>query len=200
MHQLNVLILGPNSFISTLNELKPFLKFNSLTDISDNNHDIILFHSDILNDIKKKNYIINSKSLKVCAFKKKLKNDFDASLELPVTLKEINSIIENISAKNVFSKNSSIQLKNYSLNKNEKKLIKSNEFIILTEKEIQLLELLLKKNKPVSKDKILSNVWNYSSSADTHTVETHIYRLRKKIFDKFMDENFILNDKNGYYL
>ncbi len=200
MHQLNVLILGPNSFISTLNELKPFLKFNSLTDISDNNHDIILFHSDILNDIEKKNYIINSKSLKVCAFKKKLKNDFDASLELPVTLKEINSIIENISAKNIFSKNSSIQLKNYSLNKNEKKLIKSNEFIILTEKEIQLLELLLKKNKPVSKDKILSNVWNYSSSADTHTVETHIYRLRKKIFDKFMDENFILNDKNGYYL
>ena len=200
MHQLNVLILGPNSFISTLNELKPFLKFNSLTDFSDNNHDIILFHSDILNDIKKKNYIINSKSLKVCAFKKKLKNDFDASLELPATLKEINSIIENISAKNVFSKNSSIQLKNYSLNKNEKKLIKSNEFIILTEKEIQLLELLLKKNKPVSKDKILSNVWNYSSSADTHTVETHIYRLRKKIFDKFMDENFILNDKNGYYL
>jgi len=200
MHQLNVLILGPNSFISTLNELKPFLKFNSLTDISDNNHDIILFHSDILNDIKKKNYIINSKSLKVCAFKKKLKNDFDASLELPATLKEINFIIENISAKNVFSKNSSIQLKNYSLNKNEKKLIKSNEFIILTEKEIQLLELLLKKNKPVSKDKILSNVWNYSSSADTHTVETHIYRLRKKIFDKFMDENFILNDKNGYYL
>ena len=113
MHQLNVLILGPNSFISTLNELKPFLKFNSLTDISDNNHDIILFHSDILNDIKKKNYIINSKSLKVCAFKKKLKNDFDASLELPATLKEINFIIENISAKNVFSKNSSIQLKNY---------------------------------------------------------------------------------------
>ena len=150
--------------------------------------------------LKKKNYIINSKSLKVCAFKKKLKNDFDASLELPVTLKEINSIVENISAKNIFSKNSSIQLKNYSLNKNEKKLIKSNEFIILTEKEIQLLELLLKKNKPVSKDKILSNVWNYSSSADTHTVETHIYRLRKKIFDKFMDENFILNDKNGYYL
>ena len=200
MHQLNVLILGPNSFISTLNELKPFLKFNSLTDISDNNHDIILFHSDILNDIKKKNYIINSKSLKVCAFKKRLKNDFDASLELPATLKEINSIIENISAKNVFSKNSSIQLKNYSLNKNEKKLMKSNEFIILTEKEIQLLELLLKKNKPVSKVKILSNVWNYSSSADTHTVETHIYRLRKKIFDKFMDENFILNDKNGYYL
>ncbi len=200
MHQLNVLILGPNSFISTLNELKPFLKFNSLNDISDDNHDIILFHSDILNDVKRKEYIANSKSLKICASKNKLKNDFDAILELPTNLKEINSIIENISAKNVFNKNSSIQLKNYSLNKNEKKLIKSNEFIILTEKEIQLLELLLKNRKPVSKDNILSAVWHYSSSTDTHTVETHIYRLRKKISDKFSDENFILNNKDGYYL
>ena len=50
----------------------------------------------------------------------------------------------------------------------------------------------------VSKNKILSSVWNYSTSADTHTVETHIYRLRKKISKKFMDENFILNYKNGY--
>ena len=52
----------------------------------------------------------------------------------------------------------------------------------------------------MSKDKILSLVWNYSSDADTHTVETHIYRLRKKITDKFTDENFILNNKEGYYL
>ena len=53
--------------------------------------------------------------------------------------------------------------------------------------------------KKISK-KILSIVWNYSSDADTHTVETHIYRLRKKIKKKFSDENFILNSKEGYYL
>ena len=70
----------------------------------------------------------------------------------------------------------------------------------MTEKEIQLLELLLAQNKPINKNEILSTVWNYSSDADTHTVETHIYRLRKKINDKFSDEEFILNDKNGYYL
>ena len=86
------------------------------------------------------------------------------------------------------------------LNKNEKKLFKSKEYIVLTEKEIQLIELLLDKNKPITKDNILSSVWNYASDADTHTVETHIYRLRKKIADKFMDEKFILNNKNGYYL
>ena len=77
---------------------------------------------------------------------------------------------------------------------------KSSDFIILTEKEIQLLELFLNSKKPLSKDYILSSVWNYSSDADTHTVETHIYRLRKKIAEKFVDQNFILNNKNGYYL
>ena len=74
------------------------------------------------------------------------------------------------------------------------------DFIILTEKEVQLIELFLNNHKPIPKDKILSLVWNYSSDADTHTVETHIYRLRKKITDKFTDEKFILNNKDGYYL
>ena len=65
---------------------------------------------------------------------------------------------------------------------------------------MQLLELFLDNKKPISKDKILSSVWNYSPDADTHTVETHIYRLRKKINDKFSDDNFIKNTKDGYHL
>ena len=60
--------------------------------------------------------------------------------------------------------------------------------------------VFLNNKKPISKDNILSSVWNYSSNVDTHTVETHIYRLRKKIIEKFKDENFILNNKDGYYL
>ena len=52
----------------------------------------------------------------------------------------------------------------------------------------------------LTKDSILSSVWNYASDADTHTVETHIYRLRKKIAEKFMDEEFNLNNEDGYYL
>ena len=86
------------------------------------------------------------------------------------------------------------------MNKNEKKLIKKSDFILLTEKEIQLLELFLKNDKSITKRKVLEAVWKYASDADTHTVETHIYRLRKKIKVKFTDENFILNDKNGYFL
>ena len=70
----------------------------------------------------------------------------------------------------------------------------------MTEKEVQLLELFLINNKTISKNEILALVWNYSPDADTHTVETHIYRLRKKISDKFSDENFILNNKEGYII
>ena len=201
MHELNVLILGPPSFTSTLDELKSFLKFNSLTINFNKQYDVILFHNEALNDKKQKEIIYNSKAIKICASGKSfLLNNFDANLELPTTIKEINGVVESIAAKKKFNKNSSIKVKDYLLNKNEKKLFKSAEFVILTEKEIQLLELFLSNKKPISKDTILSSVWNYSVEADTHTVETHIYRLRKKIFEKFTDANFILNNKNGYYL
>ena len=155
MHQLNVLILGPSSFISTLNELKPFLKFNPLFNDLSNEHDIILFHKDALKDTDQKLFIDNSKSIKICVSKKKeLLNNCDTNLELPINLKEINTTIENIAAKSKFSKNSSIEIKNYLLNKNEKKLSKFDKFVILTEKEIQLLELFLSKKKPISKEDI----------------------------------------------
>jgi len=201
MHKLNVLILGPSSFVTTLNELQKFLKFNPLFNNSNDNHNIILFHVDVLQDLKQKNYIERNDSLKICAgSSKNIAGNYDASLELPTSLKEINSTIENAAAKNLFNMNSSIKIKNYVLNKNEKKLSKLSNYIILTEKEVQLLELFLNSQIPISKDKILSSVWNYSSDADTHTVETHIYRLRKKIIDKFSDEKFIQNSKEGYYL
>ena len=201
MHKVNVLIFGPVSFISTLDELKAFLKFNPVFDNLNKGHEVILIHNTALKDEDKKKLIENSNTVKIYASSKKdLSNNYDAYLELPTNLKEINAVVENVVAKSKFSKNSSIKIKNYLLNKNEKKLCKQNDFIILTEKEIQLLELFLEKKKPISKDSILSIIWNYSADADTHTVETHIYRLRKKINDKFFDEKFIINNKQGYYL
>ena len=164
------------------------------------NFDIVICHEEKEFDAKQDN--LNNKSiLKILASKNKSKaSNYDGFLNLPTSLNEINSIVEQTISKKIFSKNSSILIKDYLLNKNEKKLIKDKNFIILTEKEIQLLDLFLAQNKPISKNKILSLVWNYSSEADTHTVETHIYRLRKKINDKFSDLKFILNDKEGYYL
>ena len=201
MHQLRVLILGPASFTTTLNELEPFLKFNYVKEKNSIDFDVILFHEEALKYKDDKEIINNSNCLKIYSSKSKnLSISFDAFLELPSSLKEINNTVENVVAKKTFSRNSSIKIKKYLLNKNEKKLLNNENEIILTEKEIQLLELFLNNKKPISKDKILSSVWNYSSDADTHTVETHIYRLRKKINDKFSDENFIVNTKDGYSL
>ena len=201
MHQLRVLILGPASFTSTLNELEPFLKFNSVKQKNSLDFDVILFHEEALKEKEDKKIINNSDCLKIYSSNSKnSSNNFDAFLEIPSTLKDINITVENVVAKKAFSRNSSIEIKKYLLNKNEKKLSKNENEIVLTEKEIQLLELFLNNKKPISKDKILSSVWNYSSDADTHTVETHIYRLRKKINDKFSDENFIVNTKDGYSL
>ena len=199
MHQLRVLILGPASFTTTLNELEPFLKFNYVKEKNSIDFDVILFHEEALKYKDDKEIINNSNCLKIYSAKSKnLSISFDAFLELPSSLKEINNTVENVVAKKTFSRNSSIKIKKYLLNKNEKKLLNNENEIILTEKEIQLLELFLNNKKPISKDKILSSVWNYSSDADTHTVETHIYRLRKKINDKFSDESFIINTKDGY--
>ena len=204
MHKLNVLVLGSASFISTLVELKPYLKFNLYEGFTSKNKDktnfdIVICHEEKEFDVKQDN--LNNKSiLKILASKNKYKaSNYDGFLNLPTSLSEINTIVEQTISKKIFSKNSSILIKNYLLNKNEKKLIKDKNFIILTEKEIQLLDLFLAQKKPISKNKILSLVWNYSSEADTHTVETHIYRLRKKINDKFSDLKFILNNKEGYY-
>ena len=204
MHKLKVLVFGPDSFISTLMELKTYLKFNLFDDLNklnnnSTNFDILFFHEKSLNNKQTKEDINKYNSIKILASGKNDKFfNYDAILKLPTTLKEINSIIEASTAKKIFNKNSSIRIKEYFLDKNEKKLIKKEEFIILTEKEIQLLELFLNNKKPIAKNKILSLVWHYSSDADTHTVETHIYRLRKKILDKFKDNNFIINSKSGY--
>ena len=188
-------------------ELKAYLNFdfsivkNHLTDEKIKKFDILILHQDFLKDdilqeIKKNNKI----KILLSHNKKYDLNYFNEVVALPISINELNNIVENSIIKKSFNINSSIIIKNYILDKNEKKLIKDKIFILLTEKEIQLLEIFLINEKPINKDKILEAVWKYSKSADTHTVETHIYRLRKKIKDKFLDEKFILNNDEGYLL
>ena len=82
----------------------------------------------------------------------------------------------------------------------QRKLTKDNIELYLTEKEVNFLALFKNYQKPINKQFILKTAWNYSSESETHTVETHIHRLRKKIFDKFGDNLFIKNNKKGYYI
>ena len=167
-----------------------------------NNYEVLIFHQECLPSDSLDKLLKNSQKIKILASNNVVKNKdyFNDIISLPIKISELNSVIENSVVKKNFNKNSSILVKKYKLDKNEKKLIKDENYILLTEKEIQLLELFLDNKKPISKNTILKEVWKYSTSADTHTVETHIYRLRKKIKSKFSDENFILNNKDGYLL
>ena len=208
MHTINVLTFGSRNFNTSLEELKDYLNFkltfadNEINKETLNNHDVLILHQDRLVGDSLKKLLKDSKKIKILLSNKsdKKKDQFNEIISLPLKISDLNQIVENAVTKKNFSKNSSILIKQYKLDKNEKKLIKNKNYILLTEKEIQLLELFLDNKKPISKNIILKEVWKYSTSADTHTVETHIYRLRKKIKSKFSDENFILNNKDGYLL
>ena len=97
-----------------------------------------------------------------------------------------------------FNNQSQIKVKNYNINLNSREMIKNNTKLKLTEKEINTINYLSKSNKPVSIDELQAKVWSYQSDIETHTVETHIYRLRKKILNSFNDKEFIISKKNGY--
>ena len=208
MHTINVLTFGSRNFNTSLEELKDYLNFKltfadkEINKETLNNHDVLILHQDGLLGDSLEKLLKGSKKIKILVSNKsdKKKDQFNEIISLPLKISDLNQIVENVVTKKYFNKNSSILIKQYKLDKNEKKLIKDKNYILLTEKEIQLLELFLDNKKPISKNIILKEVWKYSTSADTHTVETHIYRLRKKIKSKFSDENFILNNKDGYLL
>jgi len=99
-----------------------------------------------------------------------------------------------------FNNQSQMKVNNYNINLNSREMIKNDIKLKLTEKEINSITYLSKSKKPVSIDELQSQVWSYQSDIETHTVETHIYRLRKKIFNTFNDKEFIISKKNGYQI
>ena len=116
--------------------------------------------------------------------------------------KKIDKILEQINIwflSNKFSTQSNIKIGNYFLNLNSRQITKDDNELNLTEKETELI-LYIMENKIVSLKDLQREVWKHASELETHTVETHIYRLRKKFFEKFKDDEFIKHEKKGYYL
>ena len=99
-----------------------------------------------------------------------------------------------------FNSQSEVRVSNYTIDLNSREMLINNNKLKLTEKEINTITYLSKSNKPVSIEELLEKVWSYQSNIETHTVETHIYRLRKKIFNTFNDKEFIISEKNGYQI
>ena len=115
----------------------------------------------------------------------------------------INDLIQTLNInflKSKFIEQSEIDLGRYNLDLNSRILNQNEKELELTEKESSILIFLKQSKDPVKIDQLQEKVWGYNSELETHTVETHVYRLRKKINDKFNDNEFIISDKKGYFL
>ena len=119
---------------------------------------------------------------------------------MPVKLSKIIEKLNVQFLKKHFNDQSNINIKNYILNINSREISLKEKKLKLTEKEVNSIIYLSKVNNPVSISELEKNVWQYHSDMETHTVETHIYRLRKKILKVFKDESFIISKKNGYQI
>ena len=205
-HKKNIILaFGNKEFNNSLIELENHFNFilKTVNDLDKNilfeDYHGVLIHEDALKDKKLKEILKNENMNKIILCKSKNIKGFAniEKLALPTSVEQINKIVVNNVVKKEFKTNSSLKINNYQLDKNLRRLIKNNISLELTEKEIELIELLSKRTFTKKKE-ILSTVWKYSSDADAHTVETHIYRLRKKIKEIFKDESFIRSEKKGY--
>jgi hypothetical protein len=124
---------------------------------------------------------------------------FHVVLDIPIDLFFFKEIINILKMKYIFFEKSKILISNYELDSNQRILSKNNKAVKLTEKELSLI-LVLKKKNGVNKSELLKSIWNYSAKVETHTFETNLYRLRKKIEKKFNDKNFIYEKDSFYYL
>jgi len=127
------------------------------------------------------------------------KNFLDLN-NLPLSLKKLLELINIKLIKLKFNQQSNVIIKGYELNLNSKFFSKGNLNLKLTEKEIEIILYLNNKKIKHKVADLQKNIWGYATNMETHTVETHIYRLRKKISDLFKDEKFILSHKNGYFI
>ena len=178
-----------------LDEIKDYLKFKILhhknEEIFLNSNDLNLNDSLILIKSNNKNFLNNQKINK--------KKIFSIS-SYPITIDKLVEILNINLIKQKYNYQSNIDIKNYQLDLNSRTITKDRQNLKLTQKEIDIILFLNDYKKPQKVNTLQSKVWGYSLELETHTVETHIYRLRKKINDKFKDNNFILSNDEGYFI
>jgi hypothetical protein len=190
----NVFIINFNPLYEILDEIKENLSFT-----------IIKIENE--EDFKKKFDLARLDHLVISKTDHKLllnnnittKNFLDLN-DLPLSFKKLIELINIKLIKLKFNQQSKITIEGYELNLNSKFFSKGNLKLKLTEKEIEIILYLNSKKIKHNVEDLQKNIWSYAANMETHTVETHIYRLRKKISDLFKDNKFILSDKNGYFI
>ena len=184
MKNQTLVIYDFNIFYEILKEIENHLNFN-LLNINKNKIDE--------HDVKNQDnfLIISNKKIKGV-------NNLILINQLPI---EIKKLVENINVsflKKKYYQQSEITSGNYKLNLNSRKIFNQEKSLNLTEREANIILFLINSEKPVKISKLQTEVWGHNSKLETHTVETHIYRLRKKINNVFKDNNFIKSSKSGY--
>jgi DNA-binding response OmpR family regulator len=208
MNNVHLDIIGSTSFHSILKELDLNYVISLDGDTKYNNDDFlvrIIFAEEIqLTNLKKLSYqniptifLLNNKNFLA---KNKLRLlDFHISLILPIEILSFKEILNILITKYNFFKKSKIIIKGYEIDSNQRLIMKNGTKVKLTEKELELILALNKKNG-LDKSFLLKNIWNYNSNLETHAFETHLHRLRKKINSNFKDNKFIIEKNSKYYL
>ena len=178
-----------------LDEIKDYLKFQIL---HYKNEEIFLNSNDLnLND----SLILVSPDNKVFLNNGKISGKKISSIpNYPITIDKLVEILNVNLIKQKYNYQSNIDIKDYKLDLNSRTITKNNQNLKLTQKEIDIILFLNGYEKPQKVNVLQNKVWGYSLELETHTVETHIYRLRKKIKDEFKDNNFILSNDDGYFI
>jgi DNA-binding response OmpR family regulator len=189
----NIYIVENKILYEILNEIKDNYKFN------------IFFYENEekfnrLADFSVNNFIVivNSKHKKIIDNKKTLKKAIYIIDNLPIKISKLIDKINTHIIRQSYENQSQISVKEYIVNTNSRLINKKNKMLKLTEKEIDIILFLNEKKKPQKISMLQNKIWGYAPEIETHTVETHIYRLRKKIKNIFLDENFIVSGEDGY--
>ena len=180
-------------------EIKSFKKFNEIIQDPKVKSSSILIAS-----LKDYDLFINSKlNIPVLFLNFGSKKSYTTSVEIINCPFQLNNFVERINViflKNKFLNNSNLNILNYEINLNSKEILRDGQKLKLTEREINFILFLKNSNSPQNIKSILKSVWKYSPNLETHTVETHVHRLRKKFLSHFKDDNFIKINKKGYFI
>ena len=178
-----------------LDEIKDYLKFQ------------ILYYKNEENFLNSNNLNFNDSLILVKSDKQIFLNNEKINKKkifsiqnYPIKIDKLVEILNVNLIKQKYNYQSNIYIKSYLLNLNSRTITKNNQNLKLTQKEIDIILFLNNYDKPQKVNILQDKVWGYSLELETHTVETHVYRLRKKIKDKFKDNNFILSNDDGYFI
>ena len=208
MNNIELNILGSNTFSNLLKELEFINILNFKKFVFDNKKNIIvkvLFPENLkVKDVKE--YLSENNPIILFLNNKDYlkKNNlillnFHVVLQLPIEIFSFREILNILLTKYNFFRKSRIIINNYEIDSNQRTIKKSNIVVKLTEKELELI-LTLNNNNGLDKSFLLKDVWKHSLDLDTHVFETHLHRLRKKIYNTFKDKNFITEKNSLYYL